>query len=60
VRLALAISNSIRRLSISLALAVCASAAAAALYLAPLTTAIAKVDEDLTLEGLRMLWELNA
>lgn len=36
---ALAISNSIRRLSISLALAVCASAAAAALYLAPLTTA---------------------
>ena len=28
--------------------------------IAPLTTAIAKVDEDLTLEGLRVLWELNA
>ncbi len=28
--------------------------------IAPLTRAIEKVDEDLTLEGLRMLWELNA
>lgn len=28
--------------------------------IAPLTTAIEKVDEDLTLEGLRLLWELNA
>jgi len=28
--------------------------------IAPLTTAIERVDEDLTLEGLRMLWELNA
>lgn len=27
--------------------------------IAPLTPAIEKVDEDLTLEGLRMLWELN-
>jgi type III pantothenate kinase len=27
--------------------------------IAPLTTAIERVDEDLTLEGLRMLWELN-
>ena len=27
--------------------------------IAPLTRAIEKVDEDLTLEGLRMLWELN-
>lgn len=28
--------------------------------IAPLTPAIERVDEDLTLEGLRMLWELNA
>ena len=28
--------------------------------IAPLTPKIEKVDEDLTLEGLRMLWELNA
>ena len=28
--------------------------------IAPLTTKIEKVDDDLTLEGLRMLWELNA
>jgi type III pantothenate kinase len=28
--------------------------------IAPLTRAIETVDEDLTLEGLRMLWELNA
>ncbi len=28
--------------------------------IAPLTNAIEKVDDDLTLEGLRMLWELNA
>ena len=28
--------------------------------IAPLTPSIEKVDEDLTLEGLRMLWELNA
>jgi len=28
--------------------------------IAPLTKAIERVDEDLTLEGLRMLWELNA
>lgn len=28
--------------------------------IAPLTQAIEKVDEDLTLEGLRMLWELNS
>ncbi|MBM4435507.1 MAG: type III pantothenate kinase [Chloroflexi bacterium] len=28
--------------------------------IAPLTRAIEKVDEDLTLEGLRMLWELNS
>ena len=28
--------------------------------IAPLTTAIEQVDEDLTLEGLRLLWELNA
>ena len=28
--------------------------------IAPLTRAIEKVDDDLTLEGLRMLWELNA
>jgi len=28
--------------------------------IAPLTTAIERVDEDLTLEGLRLLWELNA
>lgn len=27
--------------------------------IAPLTTAIERVDEDLTLEGLRLLWELN-
>lgn len=28
--------------------------------IAPLATSIERVDEDLTLEGLRMLWELNA
>jgi pantothenate kinase type III len=28
--------------------------------IAPLAKGIEKVDEDLTLEGLRMLWELNA
>ncbi|HUG56295.1 MAG TPA: type III pantothenate kinase [Candidatus Limnocylindrales bacterium] len=28
--------------------------------IAPLTSKISRVDEDLTLEGLRMLWELNA
>ncbi|MEK6620503.1 MAG: type III pantothenate kinase, partial [Chloroflexota bacterium] len=28
--------------------------------IAPLTTRIERVDEDLTLEGLRLLWELNA
>lgn len=28
--------------------------------IAPLTSAIERVDEDLTLEGLRLLWELNA
>ncbi|MEP7002974.1 MAG: type III pantothenate kinase [Chloroflexota bacterium] len=28
--------------------------------IAPLTSKIEKVDDDLTLEGLRMLWELNA
>ena len=28
--------------------------------IAPLTKAIERVDEDLTLEGLRLLWELNA
>jgi len=28
--------------------------------IAPLTTAIERVDDDLTLEGLRLLWELNA
>ena len=28
--------------------------------IAPLTSAIDKVDDDLTLEGLRLLWELNA
>ena len=28
--------------------------------IAPLTSRIQKVDDDLTLEGLRMLWELNA
>ena len=28
--------------------------------IAPLTTKIERVDDDLTLEGLRMLWELNA
>ena len=28
--------------------------------IAPLTTSIERVDEDLTLEGLRMLWDLNA
>jgi len=28
--------------------------------IAPLTKAIERVDDDLTLEGLRMLWELNA
>ena len=28
--------------------------------IAPLTPAIERVDDDLTLEGLRMLWELNA
>src|SRR5881409_637618 len=28
--------------------------------IAPLVSAIEKVDEDLTLEGLRLLWELNA
>lgn len=28
--------------------------------IAPLTKSIERVDEDLTLEGLRMLWELNA
>jgi len=28
--------------------------------IAPLTSGIEKVDDDLTLEGLRLLWELNA
>jgi type III pantothenate kinase len=28
--------------------------------IAPLTTKIERVDDDLTLEGLRLLWELNA
>jgi type III pantothenate kinase len=28
--------------------------------IAPLTKGIERVDEDLTLEGLRMLWDLNA
>ena len=28
--------------------------------IAPLTSRIERVDEDLTLEGLRLLWELNA
>jgi pantothenate kinase type III len=28
--------------------------------IAPLTKTIERVDDDLTLEGLRLLWELNA
>ena len=31
-----------------------------AVTIAPLTRSVERVDEDLTLEGLRMLWELNA